>query len=89
MSGVIDAESIGEQNGQIILYAAGSNAVPNNVAANKGQKQGTSEVLISGTLDASGLNTGETGGSISVLGDNVGILSAKTSTPQAMRAADM
>ncbi len=54
MSGVIDAESIGEQNGQIILYAAGSNAVPNNVAANKGQKQGTSEVLISGTLDASG-----------------------------------
>ena len=46
-----------------------------NVAASKGQKQGTSEVLLSGTLDASGKNTGETGGSISVLGDNVGILS--------------
>ena len=75
MSGVIEAESIGSQNGQIVLYAEGSNAVPNNVAANKGQKQGTSEVLVSGTLDASGYGSGQTGGNISVLGDHVGILS--------------
>lgn len=74
MSGVIQAESIGQQNGQIVLYAAGSNAVAGNVAANKGQEGGTSTVLVSGTLDASGLGQGETGGSISVLGDHVGIL---------------
>ena len=35
MSGVIEAQSIGTQNGQIVLYAEGSNAVQNNVAANK------------------------------------------------------
>ena len=74
MSGVIQAESIGSQNGQIVLYAEGSNAVQNNVVANKGQKQGTSTVLVSGTLDASGTGTGQTGGTITVTGDHVGIL---------------
>ena len=77
-TGVIEAQSIGTQNGQIVLYAAGSNAVANNDAASKGQQSGASEVLNSGTLDASGYGSGETGGSISVLGDNVGILSGST-----------
>ena len=75
MSGVIEAESIGSQNGQIVLYAEGSNAVAGNVAANKGQKQGASTVTGLRPLDASGYGSGQTGGSISVLGDNVGILS--------------
>ena len=74
-SGVIEANSFQQQNGKIILYAEGSNAVKGNVAANKGQKSGSSTVLNSGTLDASGYGTGQTGGSISVLGDHVGILS--------------
>jgi len=74
MSGIIQADSIGEKNGVITIYAEGSNAVQGNVAANKGQKSGTSTVLVSGILDASGYRPGEKGGSISVLGDNVGIL---------------
>ena len=73
--GVIQANSVGGQNGQIILYAEGSNAVPNNVTADKDQKQGSSTVLNNGTLSATGYGAGQTGGSISVLGDNVGILS--------------
>ena len=78
MDGLIQANSVGEQNGQIVLYAEGSNAVAGNNAATKGQKSGGSTVLVSGTLDASGTNPGETGGSISVLGDHVGILSTAT-----------
>ena len=74
-SGIIQANSIGRKDGHIYLYAAGSNAVPGNVAANKGQSTGTSEVLNSGTLSASGTGAGETGGSITVTADNVGILS--------------
>ena len=73
--GIIEANSIGSQNGVITLYAEGSNAVQNNVTANKGQKTGSSTVNVSGTLSAQGSNTGETGGSISVLGDNVNIQS--------------
>ncbi len=73
-SGVIQAESVGQKNGKIVLYAEGSNAVKGNVAANKGVKQGTSTVINSGVLDASGYGNGQTGGNISVLGDNVGIL---------------
>ena len=74
MTGVIEAQSIGTQNGQIVLYAEGSHAVQNNVAANKDQQSGSSTVQVSGTLDASGYGSGQTGGSISVLGDNVAIL---------------
>ena len=59
MSGVITADSAGVgQNGEIILYAEGSNAVANNVTANKGQLQGNSTVLVSGTLSAAGYGTG-------------------------------
>ena len=57
-----------------MLYAEGSNAVQNNVVANKGKKQGTSTVENSGVLDARLRDSEtETGGTISVLADNVGI----------------
>jgi trimeric autotransporter adhesin len=75
MDGIVQANSVGGQNGIITLYAEGSNAVAGNVAADKGQKTGTSTVLVSGTLSASGYGPGQTGGTIQVLGDNVGILS--------------
>ena len=73
-SGVLQAQSVSQQNGEILIYAEGSNAVPGNVAANKGQAAGTSTVVVSGTLDASGYGPGQTGGTIQILGDNVGVL---------------
>jgi filamentous hemagglutinin family protein len=74
VEGELHAPAFLQRNGVIYIYAAGSNAVKGNVAANKGQKQGSSTVTVSGLLDAT--NTSGTGGNISVLGDNVGILSA-------------
>ena len=73
--GEIKTPAVAQQNGEIIIYAEGSNAVQNNVAANKGQKAGSSEVLVSGTLDASGAGSGQTGGTIQILGDHVAVLS--------------
>ena len=75
VSGEIKTPAVAEKDGEIYIYAAGSNAVPGNVAANKGKTSGSSEVLVSGTLDASGKGTGQTGGTITVTGDHVGILS--------------
>jgi filamentous hemagglutinin family protein len=72
--GTLQAQSVGTKNGEIIIAAAGSNAVAGNVTTNKSKKTGNSTVLVSGVLDASGKNAGETGGTIEVLGDNVGIL---------------
>ena len=74
-SGTIQANRFGTVNGRIVLYAEGSNAVAGNVAANKGKKSGTSLAQNSGTISASGKNSGESGGSISVLADNVNLLS--------------
>jgi filamentous hemagglutinin family protein len=54
MDGIIQAQTIGEQNGKIVLFAEGSNAVKENAASDKGKKQGNSTVLVSGILDASG-----------------------------------
>ena len=73
-TGVIRANSVGTVNGRVILYAEGSNAVQGNVSANKGKKTGSSKVLNSGTITASGYGAGETGGKISLLADNVGVL---------------
>ena len=73
-TGLIEADSVDGKTGQITMYAAGSNAVAGNVSANKGLIQGDSEVLNSGTLDAAGYGNGQKGGTIQVLGDNVGIL---------------
>lgn len=75
MDGIIRANSIGEKNGSIVLYAEGSNAVAGNVAADKGQKQGISTVLVSGTIEAKGNAAGEHGGNVDVLGDHVGLMS--------------
>ncbi|MFH1020786.1 MAG: filamentous hemagglutinin N-terminal domain-containing protein, partial [Pseudomonadota bacterium] len=55
--GLVQARSIGGQNGEIILYGGTA-----GIAAN------------SGTLDASGGNNGETGGSVRILGEKVGLL---------------
>jgi filamentous hemagglutinin family protein len=74
MDGIVQADSVGTQNGSVTLYAEGSNAVAGNVAADKGQKSGSSEVLVSGTISASGKGSGATGGSVQVLGDHVGLL---------------
>ncbi|MGL6076736.1 MAG: filamentous hemagglutinin N-terminal domain-containing protein [Fimbriiglobus sp.] len=54
MDGIVQARSMGERNGKIVLYAEGSNAVKGNQAEDKGKKQGNSTVLVSGVLDASG-----------------------------------
>jgi len=75
VSGKLSAPAVGQKDGKIFIYAEGSNAVKGNVTANKGHKSGSSTVLVDGYLDASGYGAGQTGGTISVLGDNVGILS--------------
>jgi filamentous hemagglutinin family protein len=75
VAGELSAPAVAQHGGDIYIYAEGSNAVKGNVATNKGKRAGSSTVEVSGTLDASGYQTGQTGGTISVLGDNVGILS--------------
>jgi hypothetical protein len=74
MQGALQAQSVGEKDGEIIIAAMGSNAVDGNIAADKGLKQGSSNVKISGALDASGRNPGERGGKITVTGDNIALL---------------
>ncbi len=74
-NGTLRAQSVAQKNGEIIIAAMGSNAVRGNVAANKGKKTGHSTVLLAGAIDASGYGAGQTGGKISVLADNVGIIS--------------
>ena len=56
MSGIIQANSVGEQNGQIVLMGGDAGIV-----------------AVSGTLDASGDDAGETGGTVHVLGEMVGL----------------
>jgi filamentous hemagglutinin family protein len=70
--GALKAQSVGVKNGEIIISAAGSNAVENNIAADKGKKQGLSLVKIeNANLDVSGRDTEEKGGSITVTADNI------------------
>ncbi|NQV40684.1 MAG: filamentous hemagglutinin N-terminal domain-containing protein, partial [Nitrosopumilus sp.] len=56
MDGIIQAQSVAQVNGEIILM---------------GGDEGI--VQVAGTLDASGLDSGETGGTVKVLGDKVGL----------------
>lgn len=56
MSGIIEAKSVGVQNGEIILSG---DDTPNGI------------VDVSGTLDASGLDSGSTGGKIQITGQNL------------------
>jgi|GEM_PF-3033559 len=75
VKGKINAPSFAEKNGEIVIYAEGSNAVKGNASAEKVTKQGVSVIQVSGKLDASGSAKGQKGGKISVLGDNVAIKS--------------
>jgi len=56
MSGIIQARTIEDQNGTIILRGGDEGAVD-----------------VSGTLDASGRNEGETGGTVHVFGESIGL----------------
>ena len=58
VSGVVQAQSVSQQNGQMVL---------------NGGSTGT--VMVAGTLDASGTGSGETGGTVKVLGNNVELAS--------------
>jgi hypothetical protein len=73
VGGELDAPAIAQKNGSIYIFAEGSNAVENNVAANKGTKTGTSTVNVSGKLNVS--SKSGTGGTVNVLGDNVTLAS--------------
>jgi len=75
MDGIIQADSVGKKNGRVVLYAEGRNAVKDNVVANKGKAQGTSTVLVAGSVSAQGAAGGESGGAVDVLADNVGLAS--------------
>jgi filamentous hemagglutinin family protein len=76
ISGDVVAKTVGEKNGEIVIYAEGANAVAGNDAAHKGQKSGKSVVEVSGRLRAGGDETGEKGGSVRVLGDVVALTGA-------------
>jgi len=56
-TGVIEAQTLGEKNGKIVLEAGATNTVTN-----------------SGMLNASGVSSGETGGTVKVLGGAVKLL---------------
>ncbi|HEU5047882.1 MAG TPA: YDG domain-containing protein [Rickettsiales bacterium] len=74
-TGILEARSVGEKNGVITLYAEGSNAVAGNDTTQKGLVSGSSTVENSGIVDASGYGSGQTGGTIQILGDHVSLLS--------------
>jgi filamentous hemagglutinin family protein len=74
LGGVLDAKSIGNKRGKITVQGDGSNAVKGNKASDKGKKQGSSTVLVSGIIDASGRGAGEGGGNVTVTGDEVALL---------------
>lgn len=60
--GVIHAQSVGVRNGEIIIGAKGSN---------KTSKSGKSKVIINGTLDVSGKKAGQSGGKVTITGDDI------------------
>ena len=75
VKGELRSPAVADVNGEIYIFAEGSNAVPRNVRAQKGVKKGKSRVEIAAKLDSSGTNPGEKGGKISILGDEVNIRS--------------
>ena len=79
VSGELHAPAVGIKNGKIVISAGGSNAVQGNVIANKGNKTGTSKVVIEeAVLDVSGLNPGERGGTIEITADQISLLDSVT-----------
>src|SRR5215213_2138405 len=67
-SGVIEANSVGLKNGQIVLGAATAADKPAGAAAQK--------VKIAGTLSASGKDKGTKGGRVVVTGENIEVVGA-------------
>jgi filamentous hemagglutinin family protein len=67
-SGTIEANSVREHNGQIVLSAA--------TAATKGSGAPTQTVQISGKLSAAGHKAGTKGGKIVVTGENISVANA-------------
>ena len=67
-SGVIEANSVGVHNGQIVLGAATSSTKPAGAPAQN--------VKIAGTLSAAGKKTGTKGGAIIVTGENIDVKGA-------------
>lgn len=64
-TGSINANSVGMQNGKIVLSAGGSNGT---------DKTGDAVVLNEGDIKATGLNNGETGGDVQLLADHIGVM---------------
>ncbi len=72
--GILQAQTVKEVSGKIILSAKGSNAVSGNLTENKGKKEGKTLVLHKGIIDVSGRDLGEQGGEVQIIGDQIGIL---------------
>ena len=72
-AGVIEANSVGMKNGQIVLGAATGPARPRFGPAAGQQKQ---TVRVSGTLSASGKQPGTKGGKIVITGENIEVAGA-------------
>ncbi|TAE84361.1 MAG: filamentous hemagglutinin N-terminal domain-containing protein, partial [Alphaproteobacteria bacterium] len=72
-TGALQARSVAQRQGKIVIAAEGSNAVVGNEAAHKGKKSGASTVINSGVLDVSGRNAGERGGVLHITGDKIAL----------------
>ena len=66
--GVIEANSVGTQNGMIVLGSA--------TAASKPHGAPTQTVKVSGTISAAGRNAGETGGKVEITGESIQLAGA-------------
>lgn len=75
VAGELDAPTVAEKSGKIVIYAEGTNAVPGNIASEKGTRSGSSTVTVAGLAEARGDDAVESGGNISVLADHVKVLS--------------
>lgn len=77
VGGELNAQTVSQQEGKIIIAAAGKNAVTNNIAANKNGSNSNvaSTVTVKGKLHASGDKAGERGGKITITGDEIALKS--------------
>ncbi|MCH2548149.1 MAG: filamentous hemagglutinin N-terminal domain-containing protein [Alphaproteobacteria bacterium] len=72
--GELNAPTVSQHEGKIIIAAEGSNAVINNDASQKGVRSGYSTVVAQAHLDVSGKDAGEQGGSITITADDIAVL---------------
>lgn len=77
VGGTLNTQAVHEQEGKIIIAAAGKNAVANNIALNKNGSNSNvaSTVTVKGKLHASGDTAGERGGNITITGDEISLKS--------------